>query len=331
MRHIRATVAFGGLTPFVALAWAADTSTQDTGALRRLQYTHRSSHEAIAWQKHVRSELLTLLRLDDLIRRKIPFDRKVLSTADKGAYAQEELEINSTTTRRIKVVLTVPKGKSAPYPAVVCIHGHGGSRFAVHDASSVYKGFAVALAAGAVTVATDVGQHEVYEKAQGRTLMGERLWDVMRCVDYVASMPEVDRSKIGCAGLSLGGEMAMWLGAMDERISATVSSGFLTLMDQMEKNHCLCWKFPGLRERVDYPDIYALIAPRALQCQNGLKEGPKDFYVPLARRAMEQVRAIYADLGRPENAELDVHEGGHEIDLPGLLSFFRKHLGVACP
>jgi len=38
---------------------------------------------------------------------------------------------------------------------------------------------------GYVTVAMDVGQHEVYEK--GRILMGERLWDVMRCVDYVAS------------------------------------------------------------------------------------------------------------------------------------------------
>lgn len=53
--------------------------------------------------------------------------------------------------------------------------------------------------------------------------MAERLWDLMRCVDYLQSMPQVDDSRIGCAGLSLGGEMAMWLGAMDERIAATVS------------------------------------------------------------------------------------------------------------
>jgi len=38
------------------------------------------------------------------------------------------------------------------------------------------------------------------------------------------------------------------LGAMDERIAAEVSAGFLTTMDQMEHNHCLCWKFDGLRE-----------------------------------------------------------------------------------
>ena len=44
--------------------------------------------------------------------------------------------------------------------------------------------------------------------------MGERLWDLMRCVECLASLPQVDASRLGCAGLSLGGEMAMWLGAM---------------------------------------------------------------------------------------------------------------------
>ncbi len=156
--------------------------------------------------------------------------------------------------------------------------------------------------------------------------MGERLWDLMRCVDYLESLPQVDKTRIGCAGLSLGGEMAMWLGAMDERIAATISAGFLTNMDHMEQNHCLCWKFEGLRELVDYADIYSLIAPRPLQCQNGLLEPPTQFYVPLARQAMEEVRTIYKDMARPENVVFDVHNGGHVIDLPGLTYFLDKHL-----
>ena len=128
--------------------------------------------------------------------------------------------------------------------------------------------------------------------------MGERLWDLVRCVDYLQSMPEVDEHRIGCGGLSLGGEMAMWLGAMDERIAATVSAGFLTTMDQMEQNHCMCWKFEGLRELVDFTDIYSLIAPRPLQCQNGLLEPPTQFYVPLARKAMEApLRQIVENAG----------------------------------
>jgi esterase/lipase len=177
---------------------------------------------------------------------------------------------------------------------------------------------------GYVTISTTVSQHELYEK--GRLLMGERLWDLIRCVDYLQSMPEVDHRRIGCAGLSLGGEMAMWLGAMDERIAAAVSAGFLTTMDHMEQNHCMCWKFEGLRELVDYADIYSLIAPRPLQCQNGMLEPASQFYVPLARQAMEEIRTIYKDLGKPENVVLDVHEEAHVIDLPGLLYFFEKHL-----
>jgi hypothetical protein len=177
---------------------------------------------------------------------------------------------------------------------------------------------------GYVTISTTVSQHEVYEK--GRLLMAERLWDLIRCVDFLLSMPEVDRRRIGCAGLSLGGEMAMWLGAMDERIAATVSAGFLTTMNHMEQNHCICWKSDGLRELVDYADIYSLIAPRPLQCQNGLLEPAGQSCVPLARQAMEEIMTIYKDLGEPENVILDVREEGHVIDLPGLLYFFEKHL-----
>lgn len=47
--------------------------------------------------------------------------------------------------------------------------------------------------------------------------------------------------------------MAMWLAAMDTRVKASVSAGFLTVMDQMERQHCLCWKFDGIRELVDFP------------------------------------------------------------------------------
>ncbi|MBN1345339.1 MAG: acetylxylan esterase [Phycisphaerae bacterium] len=317
-----------------APAWAAtdegrgDGAQAGTTAMRRMRYTSRSRGEALAWQKEVREQLFEALKLDDLLGRKIDLKAKVLSSKACDGYTEQEVEINSTPGRRIKVVLTMPKGEEPPLAAVVCIHGHGGNRHVVYDRTSIYKGFAAALAArGAVTISTDVGQHEVFEK--GRLLMGERLWDVMRCVDYVASLPQVDGSRIGCAGLSLGGEMAMWLGAMDTRISAEVSCGFLTVMDQMEKNHCMCWKFPGLRELVDYADIYALTAPRALQCQNGLKEGKTQFTVPIARQALSEIQPIYRDLGRPDNVELCVHGGGHEVDLPALLAFFEKHLGIA--
>lgn len=295
--------------------------------LRTKKYSTRSPKEALTWQKELRQELFQILKLDDLAsdHAQIPFFPKVLSSEKTEHYLLQEIEINTTRGRRIKILLTLPNREKELFPAVVCIHGHGGDRFSVYDKKSIYKGFAAVLAErNYVTISTDVGQHEVYEK--NRILMGERLLDLMRCVDYVESLPQVDKAKIGCAGLSLGGEMAMWLGAMDKRIAATVSSGFLTVMDQMEQNHCLCWKFDGLRELVDYPDIYSMIAPRPLMCQNGLQEPETQFYVPLAKKAMMEIKTIYNDFGNGENVVLQIHDGGHEIDLPNLLEFFEKHL-----
>jgi hypothetical protein len=294
--------------------------------LRTMKYTPRARREALAWQKDLRGRLFGLLKMKDLLKTKIPLNARFLVSEERPGYIYNELEFNSTPGRRIKAIVTIPRAGRLPYPAVVSIHGHGGTRFVVYDRSNVYKGFAAELAeTGYVTIAVDVGQHEVYES--GRTLMGERLWDVMRSVDYLLSMEEVDGKRIGCAGLSLGGEMAMWLAAMDERIAACVSAGFLTVMDQMEHNHCMCWKFQGLRELVDFADIYSLIAPRPLLCQNGLREHPTMFVVPLARQALKEIRLVYSDMGKPENVSLAVHNGEHEVDVPSLLEFFRKAIG----
>ena len=302
--------------------------------LRTMKYTSRSEKKALIWQSNLRTKLFKILKMDDFFtdRENIALNPKVIRCLDKGKYLWKEIEFNSTFHRRIKVIYTVPKlsgtdKKEKVWPAVVCIHGHGGRLESVYDRNSIYKGFASELAVNNyVTISAYVSQHIVFER--GRIIMGERLWDLMRCVDYLESCEEVDKNRIGCGGLSLGGEMAMWLGAMDKRIKATVSSGFLTKMDQLEINHCMCWKFPGLRKLVDFADIYSLIAPRQLMCQNGLKEPVTDFTVPIARQALKEVKAIYTDFNKPENVVLVSHEGAHEINLPSLMAFFDKHLGM---
>lgn len=293
---------------------------------RTMKYSTRSAKKAEVWQGEVRAKLSTLLKIDDLMasRSTLPLNPAEISLENKGDYMRKEIEINSTATRRIRVIVTCPLLSTGPWPAVVCIHGHGGKPNSVYDPESPYKAFADELAKrNYVTIAPIVSQHEVYEES--RTLMGERLWDAMRCVDYLASCFSVDTSRIGCAGLSLGGEMAMWLGAMDLRIKATVSSGFLTRMDQLEQGHCMCWKFPGLRELVDFADIYSLIAPRPLLCQNGLQEPATDFTVELAKAALKEIEVIYLNYSHPESLTLIAHPAGHVVDVQSLLTFFKKH------
>ena len=318
-----------GIIAGILLSCAA-ASALAAEPLRGDAYPGGTPDTARAWQNKVRGELFDLLKLGDLwaARESIPLEPEIAGEEMRDGYALRKIHLRATPTRVFDAVLALPDGDVKTRPAVVCMHGHGGDSLTPFDlAKPEYKAFGDALARrGFVAISTYVGQHQVYES--GRTLMGERLWDLIRCVDYLESREDVDGAHIGCAGLSFGGEMAMWLGAMDTRIAATVSCGFLTLMDQMEQNHCMCWKFDGLRERVDFPDIYGLIAPRALQCQNGRKEPETQFHVPLAEKAMREVMRVYADFGAPQQAVLHVHEGGHEIDRDALIAFLERHLGV---
>jgi hypothetical protein len=300
----------------------------------KMRFASENRADAERWQAASRKIVFDLLKMADLQATRapggeaIPFAAKVVRSKDRGKYLWSERELNTTPTRRIKVVVTIPKDSKPgeKLPGVVCIHGHGGDRHIVYDRKSIYHGFAAELAErGFATVSTDVGQHTVYEK--DRTLMGERLWDVLRCADYLAGLPEVDGKRLGCAGLSLGGEMAMWLGAMDPRMRATVSSGFLTTVANMRRDHCPCWDFPGLTDNFDFSDVYSLTAPRPLQCQNGRKErAPGGFPVELAEGAMREIRKVYKVFGAEDVAQLEVHPGGHEFIVAPALKFLERHL-----
>ncbi len=302
------------------------SATAGAAELRQMAYRPGTAEQTRAWQEQLREKLFTALHLDDLRGQPLALEARPLGARQSQGLSLREIRLRATSTRDIDVLYAVPKSGDGPWPAVVCIHGHGGGRATPFDPDKpIYKSFGVELVLrGFAVLSLDVGQHDVREA--GRTLMGERLWDLMRGVDYLASLPEIDPKRIGCAGLSLGGEMAMWLGAMDPRIAATVSCGFLTRMDQMEQNHCMCWKFPGLRALADFADLYALAAPRPLQCQNGAKEPATQFTVALAQEALKEIVPAYAAFGAEERVELEVHPGGHEIALDALVSFLARHL-----
>ncbi len=310
-------VVFGGGSSLVG----ADRDAR----LRRFAATDVQA--AVKWQEESRRLLFDLMKLSDLVeaeRKGIDFKLIELRRKSGIGYTWYELEMNSTPWRRMKAILTVPAGANRS-PAVVCIHGHGGNRNVVYE-EGLYRAFAKRLAErGYVTISADVGQHEVFEA--GRTLMGERLWDVMRCVSYLRSRKEVDPGRIGCAGLSLGGEMAMWLGAMDERVRVTVSAGYLTTVANMREGHCPCWEFEGLTANFDWADIYSLISPRALMCQIGqLERAPGGFPVEIARTAMEEIGRCYRVLGKPEGAVLKVHSEGHVFEWESGFSFLEVGL-----
>src|SRR5690606_8437728 len=121
----------------------------------------------------------------------------------------------------------------------------------------------------------------------------------------------------------------MWLGAMDPRMKATVSSGFLTTVANMQVGHCMCWDFPGFTENFDFSDIYSMIAPRPLLCQIGAKErAPGGFPQDIARKALKEIEKSYVVTGAAGNVELEVHPEGHIYVVPTGNRFIERHLNA---
>lgn len=112
----------------------------------------------------------------------------------------------------------------------------------------------------------------------GVTWPGIMLWDDIRTVDYLASRPEVDRNRIGCVGLSVGGYRSFLLAALDPRIRAAVDVGWMTAYGSQIARHIdhtmgLTFVIPGMYRYFDLPDLAALIAPRGVMVMMGSRDG----------------------------------------------------------
>ncbi len=285
---------------------------------------------AVIWQQETRRHMLRLLRISDLLEadRRPSLNPAEISQTENDHYSTHVVEINTTHDRRLRLIVTRPKNDEPRHPAIIVLAGHYSELGAVYTEDFMYHRFGETLAkARYVTLTLNISRHNIYD--QRRTLTGERLWDLIRGLDYLTSLDYVDSNHIGCAGLSLGGQMAMWLAAVDARIAATLVAGFLTKMEQVEQIHCQCWKFAHLRHWVDFADIYCLIAPRPLMCQHGTKELPQDLPITVAREAFEEIRPIYDDFDVADQLYFDEHPGAHEVETQAILKFFKTYLRPA--
>jgi dienelactone hydrolase len=106
---------------------------------------------------------------------------------------------------------------------------------------------------------------------------GERAWDVMRAIDWALTRPDVDPARIVMTGLSLGGQIATYVGALDPRVAVTIPVGYspdLSVLQFLraywQSDHsCWNWAWSDIRQYIDASDVFALIAPRSLIVETG--------------------------------------------------------------
>jgi dienelactone hydrolase len=129
----------------------------------------------------------------------------------------------------------------------------------------------------------------------GMTWPGVLAWDDMRSVDALQSLDFVDKDRIGCVGLSIGGYRSAHLAALDERVKCAVVAGWMSAAGPMLRNflinHTWMVYIPGMLNFLDLPDIMSLHCPMALRIIGG--ELDTLFPLPAVKEAFAKIASVY--------------------------------------
>jgi dienelactone hydrolase len=151
----------------------------------------------------------------------------------------------------------------------------------------------------------------------GFTWAGVMFWDDIRTVDYLITRPEVDKKRIGCVGLSVGGLRSCHLAALDDRIKAAVVVGWMTSFPAQLHHHIrntigFTKLVPGLYRYLDYPDVASLAMPAALLVINGSKDALFDREG--VQHAFDKLHACYQKAGISQKLRTRLYDTPHEFN-----------------
>lgn len=247
--------------------------------------------------------------------------------------------------------LYVPDGKG-PFPAVINMHGHWkdarmGDMVQATAHSLALNGYVCltidAWGTGERTTTAGVAEYHGANLGAsllntGNTLLGMQLSDNMRGVDLLASLPEVDKERIGATGASGGGNQTMWLAAMDERIKAAVpvvSVG--TFESYILNSNCVCELVPDGLTYMEESAVLAMVAPRALKICNALNDASKSFFPSEMLRSYKAAAPVYEALHASDKLSYQLFNTVHgywpEIreTMIGWMDLQLKHTGTGAP
>jgi dienelactone hydrolase len=252
---------------------------------------------------------------------------RLIKKEEHDGYTIERLVLDLNGLEPVPAILLVPHNRQPKAPGLLFIHWHAG----MYDLGKeqLLKGVQaqpayapVCAEKGLVTLAIDSwcfgerkhekdgsqGEQDAFKLMlwRGRVLYGMMMFDEYRALDYLASRPEVDSSRLGAFGMSMGATKAWWLAALDPRVSLCMDVCCLTDYEELIrthglKEHGIYYYVPSLLKHFQTADINELIVPRPHLSVNGRRD-------PLTPPAgVEKIRDHLLPLYRKYGNESDLH------------------------
>jgi len=320
------------------------------------------SREAAAWQGPTREALARTLGFLDSPR--VDPEPEHVELVDKGDYTREKLVIRTAPNTSMPVYLLRPVDVAPPYPVVLALHGHG---YGVKDIVGLWedgserdtpdgyhRDFGVALCrAGFAVAAPEIscfgerqsdfsyldrslgspipwtcGHTAALATHLGGSVVGLRVRDAMRLVDYLESLSDLDTARLGAMGISGGGMHTLFSSCVDTRIRAAVISGYFSTFrgSILAMHHCPCNFVHGLGAFGEMADLAGLIAPRPLFVEAG--DHDPTFPVAAVREGVAAAGRVYRAFGAEAAFDHVIFEGRHRIDGEAAYRFLQAALAV---
>ena len=150
----------------------------------------------------------------------------------------------------------------------------------------------------------------------GLTWPGVFVFDDQRALDYLASRPDVDATRIGCGGLSGGGLRTVMLTGADDRIRCACCAGMMTTWRDylLNKSYTHTWMVyvPGLPRDLEYSEVLGIGAPNPVLVLNNRQD--ELFTMPEMQRADAILTSVYKKAGAPEHYRASFYDGPHKFD-----------------
>jgi dienelactone hydrolase len=238
---------------------------------------------------------------------KTPLRPSIFGEIRRADYSVSKVYFESLPGFFVTGNLYRPAG-DGPFPAILSPHGHWTYGRLENTALMSGPGRAINLARqGFVVFMYDmIGYNDSQqvphtfsgprEYLWGLSLSGLQLWDSIRAIDFLETLPYVRRDAIGMTGESGGGTQTFLAAAVDPRIAVAAPVNMISLHMQ---GGCLCENPPGLRLETTNVEIAATIAPRPLL----MISATGDWTAETLEREYPGVRAIYELFGAADHVK----------------------------